>query len=112
MEASQYEQPIFSNDIVLRVEQVTPTSMTLNIENLTNEDLIYGVDYELEYFDDSWQQFDVGPIAVILIAKMLPAHGFVQEELEWSHTYGTLAPGKYRIVKRIGPHIAAATFHI
>lgn len=112
MNASKYEETDFSNDIILSAEHVTPTSMTLNIKNESNEEFVYGVDYELEYFDDGWKQFDVGPIAVILIAKMLPARSLVEESLDWSHTYGALEKGTYRLIKRIGPHISTTTFTI
>lgn len=112
MNTSKYEQTVFSNDILLSVEHVTPTSLTLNIENQSNEDFVYDADYELEYFQHTWHTFDVGPIAVILMAKMLPAHSLVEEPLDWSHTYGVLASGQYRLIKRIGPHIASVSFTV
>ena len=107
------EEIDMSNDVILTVKNVTTTTMTLQIENRTNEELVYGMEYELQSKrDEQWQGVNYQPVAVILIAKMLPPKGFVEEQLDWTHTYGPLQRGTYRLVKRIGPHTATVQFCI
>lgn len=107
------EEISMPNDVILTVKDVTTTTMTLQIENRTNEQLVYGMEYELQSDRyGQWQAVNDRPIAVILIAKMLPPKGFVEEQLDWAHTYGSLRRGTYRLIKRIGPYTATVQFCI
>lgn len=92
---------------------VTAHSLQLEITNHTNEELVYGVGYEIEVAKkDTWYTIDVGPIAVILLAITLPAHGHNTEDIDWAHTYGALPAGTYRLVKMIGPYRTGVEFSI
>lgn len=99
-------------DLVVDEDSVTPVSLTYHIYNRTNEELYYGVDYEIEvYRDGTWRSFDVDA-AWIEIAVMLPANGNNKETIDWTNIYGELPKGSYRMIKTVNQMILWDTFTI
>lgn len=93
--------------------RVTSKALQVTMTNHTADEFLYGVGYELEvYKRHMWYTIDNGPSAVILRALMLPPYATTTEDIDWSYTYGSLAPGTYRLVKLMGPHRVAAVFSI
>lgn len=112
--ASPYGALSKTDTIYLEVEKdtVTPTSLTYRICNRTGEELYYGVDYEIEmYQDGGWQSFDVDA-AWIEIAVALPANNNNEEAIDWANIYGELPKGKYRLIKTVNNLILGDTFEI
>lgn len=108
-------QLVDTTAVTMHVHEDTVTSKTLQVDitNQTANELVYGVGYELEVYEQgAWYTIDEGPIAVILLALMLPPYATTTEDIDWLHAYGSLAPGTYRLVKLIGPHRVAAVFII
>jgi hypothetical protein len=96
----------------VKKDTVTQTSLTYHIYNLTNEELYYGVDYEIEvYRNNEWRHFDV-EAAWIEIAVILPAHGKNEETIEWTNIYGKLPKGQYRLIKTVNNILIWDTFEI
>lgn len=112
--ASPYGTLSKTDTLYLKVEKntVTPTSLTYRIYNRTDEEIYYGVDYEIEvYQDGGWQSFDVDA-AWIEIAVVLPANDNNEEAIDWTNIYGKLPKGKYRLIKTVNNLILGDTFEI
>lgn len=83
---------------------ITPTSMTLLLENETDLEIVYGDDYQiLQNTGGEWKPLE--PIRDSLgfpDIAYLPKRGQpVTWSVDWSNFYGALEPGSYMIVKRV-----------
>ncbi|GFI48189.1 hypothetical protein IMSAGC019_03516 [Lachnospiraceae bacterium] len=80
---------------------VSPTGITLEINNQSDKDLNYGQDYSLQKEKDGrWYQVEPeSPVAVTLELLWIPAGSTQEMEVRWEASYGKLPEGHYRIVK-------------
>lgn len=89
-------------ELSLKGNTLTPTSMTLVINNNSNAyDFVYGADYGIEiYTNDEWSE--VTPLkehVVFTIAYTIHPNSSKEFEIDWQWLYGELPKGNYRIVK-------------
>lgn len=111
---SLYESLAKREDIYLKIndDSVTNTSLTYRIYNNTNQELYYGVDYEIEFNkDNTWKKYNV-QASWIDIAVMLKSNSYNEERATWETIYGKLSKGKYRIIKNINNIIVFDEFEI
>ena len=108
---SKYVYPGVSWGISLTAENVTPNGATImlsqNGEYLPNR-LFYGEDYSIQKYEtDQW--VDVEPVSDLVwftVAYTVPMNDSVSWKINWSNTFGSLEPGRYRFCKGISDHIA------
>ncbi|MDD3304165.1 MAG: hypothetical protein PHP54_04535 [Clostridia bacterium] len=102
------------NDFSLVVDKdnITNESIKITIYNHTNEDTSYGVNYEIEQWEEGrWKSFDV-QANWIEIACILKANSSNTETISWQSVYGRLAIGKYRMIKNVAGTIISDEFEI
>lgn len=102
------------NDVYLEIDNntITPTSLSYKIYNNTNNEMYYGVNFEIEKLEDNvWKSFNVNSEWIDL-AVILKAKSFNNEKAEWKNIYGELESGKYRIIKNINGIILSGEFEI
>lgn len=93
----------------LSLKQITPTGATLIFHQYDDEapdgELTYGDDFLLEQKNNSsWESVPViinGDYAFNAVAHIIPAGDSSEIKLSWEWLYGKLAPGEYRICKRV-----------
>lgn len=85
-------------------ETVTPTGLTLLLENETEIEFTYGQEHVLEInLDGDWFEVPliVEAYAYEDIGYILPGNESAELVVDWERLYGTLDPGEYRIVKEV-----------
>lgn len=94
--------------ITLYAEDVTPTGMTLKIEQFGGNpsgELQTGADYFLETKDsDVWQEVKTKtgePLVFNAIAYRIKKNEVTAMQVDWQYGYGELKPGNYRLKKTI-----------
>lgn len=84
---------------------VSATGLTLEFDNTTDSECIYGEYYILEKkIEGNWFQVHAsfkGEYAFDSIGYILEPHGESEWTSDWEWLYGSLEPGEYRIVKDI-----------
>ncbi len=75
----------------------------LIIYNNSNNTYMYGESYSLEYQKDTkWYQIiPLNGLVFDLIGYQIPSQSSADVEIDVSYHYGTLLPGKYRIIKEL-----------
>lgn len=85
----------------------------LTVVNDSEEEISYGVEYSLEYYDeDTW--YEVEPdeeMAFILIAHMLGPDDEASDEINLEY-FEPMAPGRYRVIRRIQGDPLTAEFEV
>ena len=93
--------------VTLAAEDVTATGLTLRCTQSggsADGELHTGTEFALEQsVDGQWQPVPLlnGDICWDSVAWIIPADETVAWETDWTHVYGELAPGTYRISKEI-----------
>lgn len=90
-------------NVVVQEETIKSSkeSITLVLENKTEYEYFYGVDFELEVeLDNRWYKipFDKNP-EFIEVGLILKGNGESNEKIELSKYFSDLPEGKYRVVK-------------
>lgn len=95
--------------VTMTAEDVTPTGLTLVLTQSGGSptgELSTGTPFVLDVLvDGEWQPAETlipyDELAWTMEAYTIPANGSTEMETQWSHLYGELAPGSYRISKEI-----------
>ncbi len=94
--------------ILLIAENVTPTGLTLKIEQSGGNpsgSLEFGAAYLLENMvNNEWQELETitgEPLAWNMLAYIIKMNDVTETQIDWQYSYGELKPGKYRIKKEI-----------
>ena len=86
---------------------VTPTGLTVILENTAEKTYIYGEAYILEKkVEDTWYKLKYtyeGNFAFFLIGYNLGPGRMTEWAIRWDIPYGTLDEGEYRILKSVIP---------
>ena len=104
---STYETINNLDGVTMTVKKGTtsPTGLTVVIENNSGSQCIYGEYFELEKkINESWYKVPVtidGNYGFHSIGYDLSSGGSKEWEVDWNWLYGSLEPGKYRIIKDI-----------
>lgn len=92
--------------VSMKVIEASPAKLTLELSNHIRKDLIYGEYFTIEYYDSETSQWL--PVDKIVengafpeLAYLLKAADTSTVEVDFEWLYGTLNPGKYRIIKDI-----------
>ncbi len=94
---------IKQTDVTFKVKQdtLTPTGATFILENHSNEEYGYGAPFHMEIKkNNTWHEIEV-ELYFIMPMYSLPANEKKEIDINWKDSYGTLAPGTYRIVKSV-----------
>lgn len=82
-------------------DTVTDTSLRYKLYNNSNENVYYGVAYEIEKYEEgTWKSFGV-EMSFIEIAYELEANSSKEESINWEVGYGKLEAGRYRLIKDV-----------
>lgn len=94
--------------ISLQADDVTPSSMTLKIEQFGEDsfgEFSTGAAYSLETtVNDEWQAVKTksdAPVVWAMIAYTIKKNDITEQQLNWNGIYGALKPGFYRLKKEI-----------
>lgn len=96
-------------DLAFSLQKITPAGATLvfhryGADSLEGE-LRYDERFAIEVLeDDAWTPVPViveGDYGFHEVAHIIPADGSLEQELDWEWLYGTLAPGRYRLIKTV-----------
>lgn len=93
--------------INIKSDSITPTGMTIEIDNKGMNTCTYDTDYELEVFlNGRWYQVppaDNGYYGYTIPRSTYKVEGGkkAEEQVDWTEKYGALNYGRYRIVKSI-----------
>lgn len=94
---------VISNMINMKIKEnsLTKTSATIILNNKNNKTYTYGEGYSIEYnIDDIWYvATPISPLDIDYIAYHLKPNEKWEQELDWTHYYGELPSGKYRVIK-------------
>lgn len=88
----------------IKKDMVSPTGLTVILENTTEEQCIYGKPYILEKkVNGNWYQVPVikDNYGFEDIAYILAPKSSAEVTIDWEWLYGSLKPGEYRIIKDI-----------
>ncbi|MBE6148547.1 MAG: hypothetical protein E7167_03535 [Firmicutes bacterium] len=94
---------IDEQDVSLSIKEgtLTKTGATLILKNKSDKAFEYGNPYEIEIKKDGkWHKINV-ELNFTMPAFSLKPQELKEIEINWSYGYGTLAPGKYRIIKDV-----------
>ncbi|MBD5098241.1 MAG: hypothetical protein HDT35_01605 [Clostridiales bacterium] len=82
---------------------VTPTGLTYQIHNETGRQLMYGEPYGLQVEDGGiWRGVDTSVrVAFPSIGYILKGNASASKAIGWSHAYGELPPGHYRVTTKV-----------
>lgn len=98
-EKMPYASPLVAYELRITAKDVTPFGATLHFSLVTGG----GYGFYLERFDgDEWQRMPYLPVGPI--ERAFPAVAIVIREpmsVDWSHLYGELEPGVYRLAKKL-----------
>lgn len=89
-------------DVVMFVNEVSPTEIKLTVTNDSEYDYIYGEHYKIEkYFNGKWREIDtvIQNYTFNDIGYTLEAMQTEEININWKWLYGELSLGKYRIIK-------------
>lgn len=87
--------------LTVKKDSISKNGATFTLTNDTDENIIYGADYELEIEkDNEWHTFNT-QLNFILIGYTLNAHDSKELNINWKNSYVNLEPGKYRLIKSI-----------
>jgi hypothetical protein len=91
--------------MTVQEETVSPTGLTVILENNSDQQCIYGEHYVLEKkVNQGWYQVPVvveGDYGFVDIGYDLPPGAEEAWDVDWEWLYGSLETGEYRIVKDI-----------
>ncbi len=85
----------------------------LRVVNHSDEQITYGVEYALEYYnEDKWYEVETDEeISFIMIAHILESDEEATEEINLTY-YEPLTPGRYRVIRQINDEPMAAEFEV
>lgn len=98
-------------NITLEIDNVTPKGATIKLIQdggyLPNR-LFYGDDYSIErYENNQWMAVEpLNDLVWATIAYTVPLDDSITWNINWSNTFGELAPGLYRFCKSVSDHRA------
>jgi len=91
--------------VTMSVKSITPTGLTVVMENKSDKDCLYGEYFYLETKSEgTWYQVNVkidGNYGFNDIGYYLPAGELSEWEVDWEWLYGSLEAGEYRIIKDV-----------
>ena len=97
--------------MIALTDTLTPTGVTVRVDNDTGEDLASGNRYDLALQaeqDGRWYAIETGEWSNTAEAQIF-APGETEVELSWADSYGALPKGRYRVVKGFWPVAAGET---
>lgn len=108
-EYAEYENLNPDNSIKIDLIDVSSTALTMLIENESNEEIICGESFDINYFfEDNWYVYDISftydeeeeisDISFVDIAYPVKSGDSLEMKYSWEMLYGTLSSGRYRIV--------------
>ncbi len=108
-EYAEYENLNPDNSIKIDLIEVSPTALTMVIENESNEEIICGESFDINYFfEDNWYVYDISftydeekeisDITFVDIAYPVKSGDSLEMKYAWEMLYGILSSGRYRIV--------------
>ncbi len=85
----------------------------LRVTNHSDDQITYGVEYALEYYnEDKWCEVETDEeISFIMIAHILEPDEEATEEINLTY-YEPLATGRYRVIRQINGEPMAAEFEV
>ncbi len=105
--------------ITLSAEHVTPTGLTLKIEQSGGNpsgELQTGAAFFLETcVNDMWRSVETKtgkPLAWNAIAYSIQKNDVTEMNIDWSYAYGELPPGRYRLKKEITDFRSAGDYDV
>ena len=90
--------------MIIEITDVTETGITVSLVNHTELNMEFGEEYSLEVWNGTgWDPvpYRDGPWAFHSIAYSMPEKQPVEWKADWEALYGTLEPGRYRMVKPV-----------
>ncbi|WP_342541746.1 immunoglobulin-like domain-containing protein [Paenisporosarcina sp. FSL H8-0542] len=118
VEAKYQEILSFRNNITVKMEKeeylTTDNQITLNFQNKSDEELIYGAGFTIEQkVDGKWYYvlFKEGT-TIPDIGYILKPHETKSETYSLESLKNKLSPGKYRLIQRFGATSLAAPFEV
>lgn len=90
--------------VTMEITDVTETGITVSLVNHTELNMEFGEEYSLEVWNGTdWEPvpYRDGQWAFHSIAYSMPENQPVEWKADWEALYGTLEPGRYRLVKPV-----------
>lgn len=91
-------------EVTMEAAYVTPKGIHLIFTNHTDEEYIFGADYELQAWQDGkWRKVDyiIDNAAFNAIGYSLPGNSQAGWDVKWTYFHGVLPDGQYRITKTV-----------
>ena len=108
-------QPTGAANATMAVSDVTPTGITVTIQDANPEPFVYGEWYVIEQQKDgSWYEVKakITDYGFNEIGWLTDERGELTMTVEWEWLYGDLPAGHYRILKQAGTQIISAEFTV
>ena len=99
--------------VTMEITDVTETGITVSLVNHTELNMEFGEEYSLEVWNGTdWEPvpYRDGQWAFHSIAYSMPENQPVEWKADWEALYGTLEPGRYRLVKPVMDFRGAGDF--
>lgn len=92
--------------ISLKKDSLTSTSLILIIKNNSDKEIHFGEGFTIEKFNNKkWLKLKTREDTFFnLIDNIVEKKSTAEQQISWDWIYGTLKPGKYRLVKEINNH--------
>ena len=88
--------------VSISFSDVTTTGGTITIANNSGNNVVFGLDYSIEKYENGqWTKIVANSVEVPAIAAVVFNEKTYKGDLNWSSAYGSLAQGTYRVVKQV-----------
>ena len=108
-------QPAGVENVTMTVSNVTPTGVTVVIQDDNREPFVYGEWFVIEREKDGvWYEVKtkITDHGFNEIGWLTDEHGQLTMTVNWEWLYGKLPAGQYRILKQAGNQLISAAFSI